>query len=145
MCAVNVRLLISEQVFTLEKSQQSSAFFRCYPRSKKLAFRNCLSSKGYNVNKRILRFIFANYLASFLSLKSNSTSLCNKRIENLLMHDLRGNYILNLKQPVMVLVLFGTYQLSCEMRYLIFIRTTEFTGFKRESRVAFCTEAFLVN
>ena len=38
------------------------------------------------------------------------------------MHDLRGNYILSLNKPkptVMVLVLFLTYQLSCEMRYLI--------------------------
>ena len=64
MCAVNVDFLISEEVFTLENSQQSSACFCCYPRSKKLAFRNFLSSKGYNVNKRILRFIFANYLFS---------------------------------------------------------------------------------
>ena len=26
-----------------------------------------------------------------------------------------------------------------------FLRTTEFTGFKRESRAAFCTAAFLFN
>ena len=41
----------------------------------------------------------------------------------------------------MVLVLFFlTYQLSCG-----FIRSYEFTGFKRESRAAFCTAAFLFN
>ena len=44
----------------------------------------------------------------------------------------------------MVLVLFFlTYQLSCGMRFPDFIRTYEFTGFKRECRVAFCTAAFL--
>ena len=40
------------------------------------------------------------------------------------MHDLGGNYILSFNKPD-------------------FIRTTEFTGFKRGSRVAFCTAAFL--
>ena len=41
----------------------------------------------------------------------------------------------------MVLVLFFlTYQLSCG-----FIRSYEFTGFKRESRAPFCTAAFLFN
>ena len=63
------------------------------------------------------------------------------------MHDLRGNYILFLNKP-------GTtsYGLSCLFPYVSaklrnalpdFIRTYEFTGFKRESRAAFCTAAFL--
>ena len=55
---------------------------------------------------------------------------------------------INLEQPVMVLVFFFflTYQLSCEMRYLILsVPLSLLSGFKRESRVAFCTAAFLVN
>ena len=41
---------------------------------------------------------------------------------------------------------FLTYQLSCEMRYLILsVPLSLLSGFKRESRVAFCTAAFLVN
>ena len=67
----------------------------------------------------------------------------------LLMHDLRGNYILFLNKP-------GTtsYGLSSLFSYVSaklrnalpdFIRTYEFTGFKRESRAAFCTAAFLFN
>ena len=63
------------------------------------------------------------------------------------MHDLRGNYILFLNKP-------GTtsYGLSSLFSYVSFklghalpdfIRTYEFTGFKRESRAAFCTAAFL--
>ena len=68
----------------------------------------------------------------------------------LLMHDLRGNYILFLNKP-------GTtsYGLSSLFSYVSaklrnalpdFIRTYEFiTGFKRESRNAFCTAAFLFN
>ena len=64
------------------------------------------------------------------------------------MHDLRGNYILFLNKP-------GTtnYRLSSRFSYVYvsaklrnaltdFIRTYEFTGFKRESRAAFCTAAF---
>ena len=65
------------------------------------------------------------------------------------MHDLRGNYILFLNKP-------GTtsYGLSSLFSYLSaklqnalpdFIRTYEFTGFKREYRAAFCTAAFLFN
>ena len=68
------------------------------------------------------------------------------------MHDLRGNYILFLHKP-------GTtsYGLSSRFSYVYvsaklrnaltdFIRTYEFTGFKRESRAAFCsTAAFLFN
>ena len=65
------------------------------------------------------------------------------------MHDLRGNYILSLKKP-------GTarYGLSSLFSYVSaklqnalpdFIRTDEFTGFKRESRATFCTAAFLFN
>ena len=65
------------------------------------------------------------------------------------MHDLRGITFcpsINLKQPVMVLVLFFSY-VSAKLRNALpdFIRTHEFTGFKRESRAAFCTAAFLFN
>ena len=67
----------------------------------------------------------------------------------LLMHDLRGDYILFLNKP-------GTtsYGLSSLFSYVSaklrnalpdFIRTSEFTGFKRESRATFCTAAFLFN
>ena len=67
----------------------------------------------------------------------------------LLMHGLRGNYILFLNKP-------GTtsYGLSSLFSYLSaklwnalpdFIRIYEFTGFKRESRPTFCTAAFLFN
>ena len=65
------------------------------------------------------------------------------------MHDLRGNYILFLDKT-------GTtsYGLSSLFSYVStklrnalpdFIGTYEFTGFKRESRAAFCTAAFLFN
>ena len=65
------------------------------------------------------------------------------------MHDLRGNYIPFLNKP-------GTtsYGLFCLFSYVSaklrnglpdFFRTYDFTGFKRESRVAFCTAAFLFN
>ena len=66
------------------------------------------------------------------------------------MHDLRGIKFcpsINLEQPVMVLVLFFSY-VSAKLRDALpdFIRTYEFTtGFKRESRNAFCTAAFLFN
>ena len=52
---------------------------------------------------------------------------------------------INLEQPVMVLVLFS--DVSAKLRNALpdFIRTYEFTGFKRESRAAFCTAAFLFN
>ena len=51
----------------------------------------------------------------------------------------------NLEQPLTVLILFLTCQLSCGRDALPdFIRTTtEFTGFKRESSAAFGTAAFL--
>ena len=65
------------------------------------------------------------------------------------MHDLRGNYILFLNKP-------GTtsYGLSSLFSYVsaklrnalqAFIRTYEFSGFKRESKAAFCTAAFHFN
>ena len=104
-------------------------------------------------------------------LKSNSTSLCNKGIQNFLIlldkslffegfSCLYEKYVsspvfflcmifaeitfcpsINLEQPVMVLALFLTYQLSCRMRqYLILSCTTELTG----PRPYFaCTAAFL--
>ena len=48
---------------------------------------------------------------------------------------------MNPEQPVMVLVLFS--YVSAKLRNALpdFIRTYEFTGFKRESRTAFCTAA----
>ena len=65
------------------------------------------------------------------------------------MHDLRGNYIPSLNKP-------GTtsYDLkplfsyvSAKLRNALpdFIRIYEFPGFKRDSRAAFCTTAFLFN
>ena len=65
------------------------------------------------------------------------------------MHDLRRNYIQFLNKP-------GTtsygpsslfYYVSAKLRNALpdLIRTYEFTGFKRESRAAFCTAAFLFN
>ena len=63
------------------------------------------------------------------------------------MHDLRGSYILsliNLEQPVMVFVSSFSYVSAKLQNALIdLIRTTEFNGFKRESRAAFCTAVFL--
>ena len=64
------------------------------------------------------------------------------------MHYVRGNYILFLNKP-------GTtsYGLSSLFSYVSaklrnalpdFILTYEFTGFKRESRAAFCTAAFFL-
>ena len=52
---------------------------------------------------------------------------------------------INLEQPVMVLDLFS--YVSAKLRNALpdFIRTYEFTGFKRESRAAFCTADFLFN
>ena len=67
----------------------------------------------------------------------------------LLMHDLRGNYILFLNKPGTtsygLCSLFSF--LSAKLRNALpdFIRTYEFTGFKRESRATFCTAAFLFN
>ena len=78
------------------------------------------------LNKRILRFILGNYSSPYTTLlsKVNSTSLCNKRVQNFLIllykslffthfpaymknmfslrsssYDLRGNYILSLSKP----------------------------------------------
>ena len=65
------------------------------------------------------------------------------------MHDLCENYILFLNKPEKT-----SYGLSSLFSYVSaklrnalpdFIRTHEFTGFKRESRAAFCTAAFLFN
>ena len=46
------RCLISEQIFVIENSQESCAFFAVI----------IVSTERYNVNKRITRFIFAVYL-----------------------------------------------------------------------------------
>ena len=46
MCAVNVDFLISEEVFTLKNSQQSSACFCCYPPSKNWPFVISCQAKG---------------------------------------------------------------------------------------------------
>ena len=128
--------------------------FRCYSRSKQLAFRNFSSEERYNyVNKRILRFIFANYLSSYhlsrtlhlcaISAFKISSCYCLK-VHCCCCFFLKGlssfyeRYVfspvlflcmifveitfcpsINLEQPVMVLVLFLTYQLSCGMGYLI--------------------------
>ena len=45
----------------------------------------------------------------------------------------------------MVLVLFSYVSAKLRNALADFIRTTEFTGFQRESRAAFCTAAFLFN
>ena len=67
----------------------------------------------------------------------------------LLMHDLRGNYILFLNKPGTISYGLSSlfYYVSAKLRNALpdFIRTYEFTGFKRESRPAFCTAAFLFN
>ena len=65
------------------------------------------------------------------------------------MHDLGGNYILFLNKPGTTsygLISLFSY-VSAKLRNALpdFIRTYEFTGFKRESRAAFCTAAFLFN
>ena len=65
------------------------------------------------------------------------------------MHDFRGNCILSLKKPGTTsygLSFLFSY-VSAKLRNALpdFIRTYEFTGFKRESRTAFCTAAFLLN
>ena len=64
------------------------------------------------------------------------------------MHDLRGNYILFLNKPGTTS--FGLsslfYYVSAKMRIALpdFIRTYEFTVFKRESRAVFCTAGFFL-
>ena len=52
---------------------------------------------------------------------------------------------INLEQPGIVSVLFS--YVSAKLRNALpdLIRTYEFTGFRRESRAAFCTAAFLFN
>ena len=52
---------------------------------------------------------------------------------------------INLKQPVMVLVLFSYVSAKLRNGLPDFIRTYEFTGFKREFRAACCTAAFFFN
>ena len=65
------------------------------------------------------------------------------------MHDLRGNYILFLNKPGTTS--YGLSSLltfvSTKLRNVLpdFIRTYELTGFKRESRSAFRTLAFVFN
>ena len=49
------RCLISEQIFVIENSQESCAFFAVI----------LVSTERYNVNKRITRSIFADYLFSY--------------------------------------------------------------------------------
>ena len=125
--------------------------FRCYSRSKQLAFRNFLSKERYNANTRILRFMFANYLSSYhlsqtlhlcaISAFKISSYYCIKERCSCFFRGfscLYERYVfspvlflcmifaqitfcpaINLKQPVMFLVLFLMYQLSCGMRYLI--------------------------
>ena len=63
------------------------------------------------------------------------------------MHDLRGNYILSLNKPKTTSYGLSYFsKVSAKFRDALpdFIRTTELTGFKRESSVAVCTAAFLV-
>ena len=65
------------------------------------------------------------------------------------MHDIGGNYILYLSKPRTTR--YGLSSLfsyvSAKLRNALpeFIRTYEFTGFKRESRTAFRMAAFLFN
>ena len=64
------------------------------------------------------------------------------------MHDLRGNYILSLNKPRTTSHGVSSFSyVSAKLRNGLsdFIRTTEFTGFKREPGAAFCTAAFLFN
>ena len=66
----------------------------------------------------------------------------------LLDHDLRGNSILPLnKLRKTNYGLSSSSYVSAKLQNALpdFIRTTEFTGFKRESQAAFCTTAFLFN
>ena len=52
---------------------------------------------------------------------------------------------INLEQPVVTLVLFSYVSVKLQNALPDCIRTYELTGFKRESRAAFCTAAFLFN
>ena len=63
-------------------------------------------------------------------------------------NDLRGNYILSLNKPRTTSHNLSSFSyVSAKLRNALpdFIRTYEFTGFKRQSRAAFCTAAFLFN
>ena len=79
--------------------------------------------------------IYISKLPVLLPLKSNSTSLCNKRIQNLLMRDLRGNCILFLKKPKTTSYVLDFFSyISAKLNALPdFVRTTESTGFKLEN------------
>ena len=64
------------------------------------------------------------------------------------MHNLRGNYILSLNKPRTTSYGFApSSYVSAKLRNALsdFIRATELTGLKRESRAAFCTAAFRFN
>ena len=65
------------------------------------------------------------------------------------MHNLRENYILSLNKPRTSSYSLGSSSsyVSAKLRNALpdLIRTTELTGFKRESRAAFCTSAFHFN
>ena len=64
----------------------------------------------------------------------------------LLMHDFGGNYILSLNTPRTTshgLSSFSYVSAKLQKSLFHFIRTTEFTGFYRESSAGFCTAAFL--
>ena len=124
-----------------------------------------VSKKRYNVNKRITRFIFAGHLCNkriqnssyyFIKVGFSSKKKKKKRFSclyekyvfspvlffGMIFAEITFCPSIKLEQPVMVLVLFS--YVSAKLRNALhgFIRTTEFTGFKRESRVAFCTAHF---
>ena len=128
MCAVDVGLLISKQVFIIEKIRDKVVLFFAV-----ILVANFLSKKRYNVNKRILRFIFANYLSSYHS--NQTLHMYEKSAFKIFLCVIFVAITLcpsiNLKQPVMVLVVFFTYKLWNAL--LDFVRTTEFTGFKLEN------------
>ena len=63
------------------------------------------------------------------------------------MHDFGGNYILFLNKPRTTSHGFSSFSyVSAKLGNALsdFIRTTEFTSFKRESRAAFCRAAFFL-
>ena len=103
MSAVNVRLLISQQVvFVIEHSRQAVLVFAV------ILVANFLSKKRYNVNKRTLRFIFANYMSSYhlsqtlhlYAISAFKIFLC------VIFAKITLCPSINLKQPVMVLIFF---------------------------------------
>ena len=84
----------------------------------------------YNISQISILFFFSKIsdiyickLPVLLPLRPNPTSLRNKRLQNILIHDPFAEITfcpsINQKEPVTFLVLFLTYQLSCGMRYLI--------------------------